>query len=153
MRTTHTFAELEVSKEAYLEIYTLLAEAGYHHAFLDGAIDMSGIALTRKRERKTQAPEQLLAQLMEEGRDATVEFKDGDSLPGGLVVSLKRGYPNAVYRCACGREQTAHLEGSVGGLSEAAARAVGWNLADGGWMCPFCSGDTEKLFQVFGAKG
>ena len=48
MRATHTFAELQVSKEAYLEIYTLLAEAGYHHTFIDGAIDMHGIALTKK---------------------------------------------------------------------------------------------------------
>ena len=51
MRTTHTFAELEVSREAYLEIYTLLAEAGYHHAFIDGAIDMKGIALTKGKEK------------------------------------------------------------------------------------------------------
>jgi hypothetical protein len=48
VRTTHTFAELAVSEETYHEIYTLLAEAGYHHAFIDGAIDMNGIALTRK---------------------------------------------------------------------------------------------------------
>jgi hypothetical protein len=51
MPTTHTFAELEVSEEAYHEIYTLLAEAGYHHAFIDGAIDMNGIVLTRKGKR------------------------------------------------------------------------------------------------------
>lgn len=48
MRTTHTFVELAVSEEAYHEIYTLLAEAGYHHAFIDGAIDMNGIALTTR---------------------------------------------------------------------------------------------------------
>jgi hypothetical protein len=78
MRITHTFAELEVSEAAYLEIYTLLAQAGYHHAFIDGAIDMHGIALTRKREPETQAPERLMAQLMKEGRDATIEI-----LPNG----------------------------------------------------------------------
>jgi hypothetical protein len=78
MRTTHTFVELEVSREAYLEIYTLLAEAGYHHTFIDGAIDMHGIALTGKREPETQPPERLMAQLMKEGRDATVEI-----LPNG----------------------------------------------------------------------
>jgi hypothetical protein len=55
LRTTHTFAELEVSEQAYLEIYTLLAEAGYHHAFIDGAIDMHGIGLTRKREERETA--------------------------------------------------------------------------------------------------
>jgi hypothetical protein len=50
MRNTHTFAELAVSEETYHEIYTLLAEAGYHHAIIDGAIDMNGIVLTRKRK-------------------------------------------------------------------------------------------------------
>jgi hypothetical protein len=52
MRATHTFAELEVSEATYLEIWELLAKAGYHHAFIDGAIDMKGIALTRKREER-----------------------------------------------------------------------------------------------------
>jgi hypothetical protein len=51
MRTTHTFAELAVSEETYHEIYMLLTEAGYHQAFIDGAIDMNGIALTRKGKR------------------------------------------------------------------------------------------------------
>ena len=50
MRSAHTFVELKVSREVYLEIYTLLAEAGYHHAFLEGAIDMHGIALTMDKE-------------------------------------------------------------------------------------------------------
>jgi hypothetical protein len=57
MRTTHTFAELAVSEEAYDEIYTLLAEAGYHHAFIDGAIDMNGIVLTRKGKRAEASDE------------------------------------------------------------------------------------------------
>jgi hypothetical protein len=51
MRITHTFAELAVGEEAYHEIYTLLVEAGHHHAFINGAIDMNGIALTRKGKR------------------------------------------------------------------------------------------------------
>jgi hypothetical protein len=57
MQTTHTFAELAVSEEAYHEIYTLLNEAGYHHAFIDGAIDMNGITLTRKEERPEASDE------------------------------------------------------------------------------------------------
>jgi len=57
MRTTHTFAELSVSEEAYHEIYTLLAEAGHHHAFIDGAIDMNGIALIRKGKRDEASDE------------------------------------------------------------------------------------------------
>lgn len=44
---THTFAELEVSAAAYDEIAGKLREAGYGHAFVDGAIDMHGIGLTR----------------------------------------------------------------------------------------------------------
>jgi len=141
MRITHTFVELEVSNAAYLEIWELLAKAGYHHAFIDGAIDMNGIALTRKRgERKPEA-------------QAGLEIKDGHPLEGGKVVSLAGGCCVPVYRCACGREQTAEYEGFNGGISAKVAQSVGWNLADGGWMCPFCSGDTEKLFQVFGAKG
>ena len=57
MQTTHTFAELAISEEAYHEIYTLLTEAGYHHAFIDGAIDMNGIALTRKGKRAEASDE------------------------------------------------------------------------------------------------
>ena len=57
MRATHTFVELEVSREAYLEIYTLLANAGYHHAFIDGAIDMHGIALTKGKSREGREPQ------------------------------------------------------------------------------------------------
>jgi len=57
MKITHTFAELAVSEETYHEIYTLLAEAGYHHALIDGAIDMNGIALTRKGGRAEASAE------------------------------------------------------------------------------------------------
>lgn len=48
MPSTHTYVELEVSHGAYMEIWEALAKAGYHHAFQDGAIDMHGIALTKK---------------------------------------------------------------------------------------------------------
>jgi excisionase family DNA binding protein len=47
MRSTHTFAELEVSPATYAEIERLLRDAGYAHAFVDGAIDMHGIGLKR----------------------------------------------------------------------------------------------------------
>lgn len=50
MRTTHTLATLEVSKEAYEEIAAKLKEAGYDHAFLeDGLIDMTGIGLVKEK--------------------------------------------------------------------------------------------------------
>jgi hypothetical protein len=47
---THTFAELEVSRETYEEIEGKLREAGYDHAFGHdrGAIDMHGIGLVRE---------------------------------------------------------------------------------------------------------
>lgn len=46
---SHTFAELEVSLETYNEIKKLLEKAGYHHAFVDGAIDMHGIGLVKPK--------------------------------------------------------------------------------------------------------
>jgi hypothetical protein len=52
MRTTRTYAILEVTPEIYNQIRKLLAEAGYEHAFhgdRDGeVIDMHGIALQGK---------------------------------------------------------------------------------------------------------
>lgn len=50
MRTTHTYAILEISAAAYEEIRAKLEQAGYQHAFhpkADGriAIDMYGIAV------------------------------------------------------------------------------------------------------------
>lgn len=45
---TYTYAELEVSPEAYDEIAAKLKAAGYDHAFMsDGAIDMHGIGLVK----------------------------------------------------------------------------------------------------------
>jgi hypothetical protein len=44
---SHTFATLEVSASTYDEVERLLREAGYGHAFIDGAIDMHGIGLIR----------------------------------------------------------------------------------------------------------
>lgn len=51
LRTTHTFAGLEVSQPCYDEIARKLRAAGYSHAFMDdGAIDMHGIGLMRAEE-------------------------------------------------------------------------------------------------------
>lgn len=47
LRQTHTFATLEISGAAYDEIRAKLVDAGYQHAFIDDAIDMSGIGLVR----------------------------------------------------------------------------------------------------------
>lgn len=44
-RTTHTYAVLEVTPMAFVEVKRLLAAAGYDHAFDGDVIDMHGIAL------------------------------------------------------------------------------------------------------------
>ncbi len=46
IRQTHTYAELDVSALTYYEIAKKLRAAEYHHAFVDGALDMHGIGLT-----------------------------------------------------------------------------------------------------------
>lgn len=43
---THTFVELGVSQPVFAEIARKLKDAGYDHAFVDGAIDMHGVGLT-----------------------------------------------------------------------------------------------------------
>lgn len=57
MRTTHTFVELPVSDACYREIADALTEADYGHAFIDGRIDMHGIAITN-REASCVCPTQ-----------------------------------------------------------------------------------------------
>lgn len=48
MRTTRTYAVLEVSKAAYDEIRSALERAGYDHAFIGDVVDMHGIAISAK---------------------------------------------------------------------------------------------------------
>lgn len=45
---THTFALMEVSDATFEEVARKLREAGYDHAFVDGHLDMHGIALAKK---------------------------------------------------------------------------------------------------------
>lgn len=51
IRQTHTFVELDLSPEAFEEIRRKLADAGYHHCFVDSTdddslrLDMHGIAV------------------------------------------------------------------------------------------------------------
>ena len=57
---TYTYATLEISSKAYVEIYNKLKAAGYDHAFIGHGkyevIDMNGIGLTETPhpERKTK---------------------------------------------------------------------------------------------------
>lgn len=52
MRSTHTFVVIELSDQAFKEIFTKLKEAGYEHTFIeqDGktVIDMHGIAVGQR---------------------------------------------------------------------------------------------------------
>jgi hypothetical protein len=55
IRSTYTYAVLEVSPEAYAEVRRLLEAAGYGHAFHEDSehrevIDMHGIALAPRAE-------------------------------------------------------------------------------------------------------
>jgi hypothetical protein len=62
---THTYAVLTVAPDTYDYIAILLRLAGYDHAFVDGLIDMHGIALAsgpRKGAPTTGAPDNALAQ-------------------------------------------------------------------------------------------
>lgn len=58
LRGTYSFAELEVSAEAFDEIAGLLQAAGYD-VMVNGAIDMHGIGLTRgaPRSARSDTPE------------------------------------------------------------------------------------------------
>jgi hypothetical protein len=59
MRTTHTYATLEVSNSAFKEIIDKLRSAGYASQFIERGnsvdIDMHGIALTTKCEHDWRA--------------------------------------------------------------------------------------------------
>lgn len=51
IRTTHTFAELPISRAAFDEIHSKLKAASYDHLLSeDGRIEMQGIALTKDEE-------------------------------------------------------------------------------------------------------
>lgn len=78
------------------------------------------------------------------------DHPDGHVLENGLCVSRKGGYNVAVYRCKCGREQSAACDPYPGGIDPYIAERMGWRRIDGLWECPFCTGHTDNLFKVFG---
>lgn len=79
------------------------------------------------------------------------KWVDGDSLGNGVVFSGRGGFSVGVYRCHCGREQTAENEYFPGGLSENIAAQFGWERTGDSWECPFCSDNEDKLRQIFDA--
>jgi hypothetical protein len=78
---------------------------------------------------------------------------DGYTLENGICVSRKGGYNVAVYRCKCGREQTAACPSYPGGIDSYHAELMGWRKIDGLWECPFCTNNLDNLFKVFGIEG
>ena len=56
----------------------------------------------------------------------------------------------AVYRCLCGREQSAKHDQCYGGIDERFAVACGWVRGVRlGWACPVCSGNEVMLRKAF----
>jgi hypothetical protein len=83
IRTTHTYAELEVSEATYKEIKEKLKDAGYDHCFMDdGAVNMIGIALVM------QPPAKEVEML-----DPTDVYSY--ELPGGESITKKEIYAKA----------------------------------------------------------
>ena len=74
---------------------------------------------------------------------------DGEQIGLGITVSRRGGFCVAVYRCHCGREQTAQHDRFHGGISPEMARQIGWERAGDSWECPFCSDNEDKLRAVF----
>lgn len=78
---------------------------------------------------------------------------DGTPLGDGIVVSRAGGYMSAVLRCKCGREQSTLMPGfKNGGVRPKTAEKFGWRKIDGKWECPFCTGNKDMLFRIFGEE-
>lgn len=92
MRTTHTYAILEVKPEIYKEIHALLKEAGYDHAFhINGdehVIDMSGIALKAKEWLPYPPGLQAESQRLHREYNALVAAQRNGAKNGPEVVKL-----------------------------------------------------------------
>lgn len=85
MRSTHTYAILEVSQSAFDEIKAKLVEADYGHAFSqDGkTIDMHGIAL----EAEEPKPTRVIIRLWQDGSMVTHEPATECSIKGPHLTS------------------------------------------------------------------
>lgn len=77
------------------------------------------------------------------------EYKDGDQIDDMLTVSRAGGWFAVVYRCSCGREQTARNSLTTNGIDAETANSIGWVKTDTGWICPFCSGRDSWLDKAF----
>jgi len=57
------------------------------------------------------------------------------------------------FICKCGRKQSYAPKNKSGGITEKEAEHIGWRkMVDGSWQCPFCCGNTDRLFKIFGKE-
>lgn len=99
MRSTHTFAELEISDAAYREIEALLKTAGYDHVFVRGSeaptMDMHGIGLVPKSrsDYRSETDAQVMNEVALGHRKPVRGLFDAmypDGLPAGSIVLPRR---------------------------------------------------------------
>ena len=55
-----------------------------------------------------------------------------------------------MFQCDCGRCQGYDNDGTFKGCNSKEVELIGWRLIDGRWNCPFCTGNTDNLYKVFG---
>ena len=92
---THTYVELEVSAESYAEVKHLLEQAGWDHAIMDdGAIDLSGIALTKAFEPPTATVITINGRSVNLAAEA---FGDKISYEEILLIEGLNGNPSCVW--------------------------------------------------------
>jgi len=89
LRSTHTFAILEVSAQTYDEIRGKLQDANYHHAFVDDAIDMHGIGLAPSDD--SPGPTSILR---EQFKKPGHRLELGRPQDGGSMTAVYEVYPD-----------------------------------------------------------
>ena len=132
MKTTHTYAVLEVPRTVYAAVRALLARASYDHAFHGNAdgevIDMHGIAPRALEPRPTAGDSievgSLLSQATKEGRVELVlngEISQMDLAKAREVVGMLQG---AIEAAATDQMLFQFLTQTVGLSEDKAARAL-----------------------------
>lgn len=74
-----------------------------------------------------------------------LSWQSGITTPAGTEIPGRW-----VFQCACGRAQGYAPPDRGGGVTEQEAEHLGWRKVDGQWVCPFCTGNTSTLAEVFG---
>lgn len=78
-------------------------------------------------------------------------FRQSKCLCGLLEILFREGmaWRRGDLVCKCGRGQSITDETARVGCSIGAAELVGWRNINGRWECPYCTGNTANLNQVF----